>query len=74
MARMTRKGQFQPNRFRRMRRSATSGLSTDEIMTLTPGEAQPLVPNEKTVKAIKAARRGELTTMVLRRNQRRPRF
>jgi hypothetical protein len=65
MMKATRKGRVQPGRFDRMRGSATSGLSTDEIMTLTRGEARPLVPNEKTVKAIEAARRGELKALLL---------
>jgi len=33
------KGRVQPSRFERMRGTATSGLTTEEIMALTRGEA-----------------------------------
>jgi antitoxin PrlF len=33
------KGRVQPSRFERMRGAATSGLTTEEIMALTRGEA-----------------------------------
>jgi hypothetical protein len=65
MVRVTRKGQVQASRFARMRGSATTDLSTDEVMALTRGEADPLVPNKKTIKAIEAARRGELKALLL---------
>jgi antitoxin PrlF len=34
------KAQVKPSRFERMRGTATSGLTTDEIMALTRGETQ----------------------------------